>query len=219
VFVSDDGVLNDPGQDLVTDDVRVGPHAFALRRPRDPEALLSEEAFADDEFLPYWAELWPSALALADALAAAPALPPLHELGCGLGVPAIVAALAGADVLATDWSGAAIELLQANAAAAGATLDARRWSWTDPPDELGPARPLVVAADVLYEQRNGPALLRRLPGLVADGGEVWLADPGRTFTPEFLMWAMDDWEVDALAHDGPPEVTIHRLRARDDDED
>ena len=33
--------------------------------PRDGESLLSEEAFEREEFLPYWAELWPSAVALA----------------------------------------------------------------------------------------------------------------------------------------------------------
>ena len=34
---------------------------LVLLRPRDAEALLSEEEFSHDEFLPYWAELWPSA--------------------------------------------------------------------------------------------------------------------------------------------------------------
>ena len=38
---------------------------LAVLRPRDAEALLSDEAFERDEFLPYWAELWPSATALA----------------------------------------------------------------------------------------------------------------------------------------------------------
>ena len=76
-----------------------------LLRPRDAEALLSEEAFAHDEFMPYWAELWPSALALARvvggrALRGARAL----ELGCGLGLPRLAAAAAGGRVPATDWA-------------------------------------------------------------------------------------------------------------------
>ena len=37
------------------------------------------------------------------------------ELGCGLGVPSLAAALAGAAVLATDWSPTAIALLEENA--------------------------------------------------------------------------------------------------------
>src|SRR5205085_7908035 len=83
--------------DLVVDDVL----GLELQRPRDPEALLSEEEFARDEFLPYWAELWPSALELA-AVVEARELRGMRvlELGCGLGVPSLVAARAGALVLA-----------------------------------------------------------------------------------------------------------------------
>ena len=38
----------------------MGEVELSLLRPREPEALLDEEAFADDEFMPYWAELWPA---------------------------------------------------------------------------------------------------------------------------------------------------------------
>src|SRR5207247_4133872 len=45
------------------------PHLeLTLLRPRDSEALLDEEAFERDAYLPYWAELWPSGLALARTL-------------------------------------------------------------------------------------------------------------------------------------------------------
>ena len=57
---------------LVEERIRVGEVELSLRRPTDPEALLDEEAFADDEFLPYWAELWPAGLALARGAAAEP---------------------------------------------------------------------------------------------------------------------------------------------------
>src|SRR4051794_17308679 len=45
--------------------VAVAGRDLALLRPRDAEALLDEHAFEQEEYLPYWAELWPSALALA----------------------------------------------------------------------------------------------------------------------------------------------------------
>ena len=50
--------------DLVEEVVGVAGRDLVLLRPRDAEALLSEEEFSRDEFLPYWAELWPSATAL-----------------------------------------------------------------------------------------------------------------------------------------------------------
>ncbi|MEA2432508.1 MAG: hypothetical protein QOI19_2981, partial [Thermoleophilaceae bacterium] len=37
-------------------------------RPRDSDELLAEEAFDQEELLPYWAELWPSSVALARAI-------------------------------------------------------------------------------------------------------------------------------------------------------
>ena len=82
--------------DLVEHVVALPGRELLLLAPRDREALLSEEAFAHEEFLPYWAELWPSALALARVLARRPLTGRrVLELGCGLGLPAIAAALAG----------------------------------------------------------------------------------------------------------------------------
>jgi predicted nicotinamide N-methyase len=134
------------------------------------------------------------------------------ELGCGLGVPSIVAALGGARVTATDWSPEAVRLLPRNAARAGAQLEARRWSWTADPGELGPPWPLVVAADVLYERRNGPQLLDALDALLAPDGEAWIADPGRAMAEPFLAAARGTWTVGARPHAGPPTVSVHVLR-------
>jgi hypothetical protein len=53
-----------------SEQIVVGDVELTLRRPRAPEALIDETAFEDDEFLPYWAELWPASIALAAALPA-----------------------------------------------------------------------------------------------------------------------------------------------------
>jgi len=71
-----------------------------------PEELIDEEAFANDEFLPYWAELWPAARALAAALPPVAGLR-VVELGCGLGLPSLVAAAGGAEVAPACLSGPA----------------------------------------------------------------------------------------------------------------
>src|SRR3954453_9606603 len=98
---------------LFSDEITVAGVRLELLRPSSPEALIDEEAVADDEHLPYWAELWPGARALAEGL------PDVHGLrvvglGCGLGLPSLVAAAKGATVTATDWSHDAIELLRTN---------------------------------------------------------------------------------------------------------
>ena len=138
-----------------------------LLRPRDAEALLDEEAFEREEFLPYWAELWPSSLALARAIAGR-ALRGARtlELGCGLGLPSIAAALAGGRVLATDWSAEAVAMTAANAERNDAAVETLVCSWTAPEPLLARAPwDLVLASDVLYEARNGDVLLELLPRL------------------------------------------------------
>src|SRR3954470_14264136 len=115
---------------LVERSLNVGGRHLRLLMPPDSEALLDEHAFEAEEYLPYWAELWPSALALGEALAAAGDVPGTRvlELGCGLGVPSLIAARRGATVTATDWSPEAVRLLPRNAERAGARLDVRRWA-------------------------------------------------------------------------------------------
>jgi predicted nicotinamide N-methyase len=143
---------------LFSDEITVAGVGLDLLRPSSPEALIDEAAFADDEFLPYWAELWPAARALVDALPDVAGLR-VVELGCGLGVPSLVAASRGADVTAVDWAEDAIDLLQRNAERNGLSLRALRRDWREPWDERFD---LALAADVLYERRNVEPVQARL---------------------------------------------------------
>jgi predicted nicotinamide N-methyase len=199
--------------DLVEEVVAVGGRDLRLLRPRDAEALLDEEAFEREEFLPYWAELWPSSLALARAIAGR-ALRGARtlELGCGLGLPSIAAALAGGRVLATDWSPEAVAMTADNAERNGAALETLVCSWTAPEPLLERAPfDLILASDVLYEARNGDVLLELLPRLAR---EVWLADPGRPPAGPFLEAAASDWEIRSQPAAGLPRGAVHRLRRR-----
>jgi predicted nicotinamide N-methyase len=158
---------------------------LAIVRPPSADELIDEAAFDEEEFLPYWAELWPSGLALARHVAGRDlAGLRVAELGCGRGLPSLAAALRGADVLATDWAEDAIELLRRNAERNGVFLRVARVRWSEP-EPLLRAAPwdLVLGADLLYEARNAEQLAELLPQL---GGEVVLAEPGRPYAKEFL---------------------------------
>jgi predicted nicotinamide N-methyase len=167
---------------LFSDAVTVAGVRLDLLRPESPEALIDEAAFAADEFLPYWAELWPAATALAECLPDVEGLR-VVELGCGLGLPSLVAAASGADVTATDWAVDAIDLLRANAERNGLVVRAEARDWREPWEERFD---LAVAADVLYERRNVEPVLARLRELAP---ERIVALAGRPYEGEFLRLA------------------------------
>ena len=167
---------------LFSDEITVAGVRLDLLRPSSPESLIDEEAFAVDEFLPYWAELWPAARALAEALPEVRGLR-VVELGCGLGLPALVAAAKGARVTATDWSEEAIELLRENAARNNLEVHAEVRDWRAPWDDRFD---LALAADVLYEERNVQPVAECLR-TVAPAAVVALA--GRPYEEAFLRLA------------------------------
>ena len=195
----------------VTEAIHIGGARMIVERPADPESLIDEEAFAADEFLPYWAERWPSGIALADYAALLDLRDTrILELGCGLGVPSLVAARLGADVVATDWSPDAVALLGRNAARNRVRLDAVTADWRDS-DALAARGPfgLVLAADVLYEARNAAPILVLLATL---GAPATIADPGRRHAAAFLdAVRADDWAIATMADARIPQGGIHRL--------
>ena len=122
------------------------------------------------------------------------------ELGAGLGLPSLAAALRGGDVLATDWAEDAVALLRGNAERNRIALRAECVRWDEPgPLLAGAPWDLVFGADLLYEQRNADALRELLPVL---GGDLLLAEPGRPFAARFLA----QWDVEELAE------RVYRLR-------
>ncbi len=200
--------------ETLVEEVDVGPFRIVLERPTEPESLLDEEQFANDEFLPYWAESWPSGVALARHLAARDLTDvTVLELGCGLGLPSLAAALRGGTVVATDWARDALDLLRRNAERNEVEVEPLQLDWRSPA-QLGTRRfDRVVAADVLYEERNAQPLLALLPQVVSAGGEAVVADPGRRYAQLFLTGAVAaGWTVETVGEPLLPRGGIHGLR-------
>jgi predicted nicotinamide N-methyase len=173
--------------------VQVGGVELSLLRPSAPDQLIDEDAFAADEFLPYWAELWPAAVALAHALPQGLDGLRVVELGAGLGLPSLVAAARGAEVTALDWADDAVRLLRENAARNALVLAAETADWREP---LRRTFDLALAADVLYEQRNVEPVLERLRE-AAPEALVGLA--GRPYEQEFLRRVRVEAALESVA--------------------
>lgn len=200
---------------------------YTIWKPDDMDRLLDDVENDPEQNLPYWAEVWPSGIALADEIVAEPGVVAgqrVIEIGSGIGITAVAALAAGADLTIADYAADAltlcIENTRRNAICQPAAIQC---NWRDPGQllaEIGPF-PIVLAADVLYESRDIEPLLALLDTLVARDGLLWLAEPGRAAAGRFLGLLLErGWVDQATTHDGPwldPEdsgtiVTVHRLR-------
>jgi predicted nicotinamide N-methyase len=202
--------------------VEVSGRAYRLTHPSVADDLIDEQEFDEDDRLPYWAEIWPSAIALARRLSKEDlAGRRVVELGVGVGLPTLVALDRGASVLATDYYAAALDFTRHNARQNGlAESETALLDWHDGPG--ADAFDLVIAADVMYEERSTRSLARLLPGLLGPGGEALFADPGRRYEPLFRELMQENGfrfdteetsvEVDGLDRD--VTVLVHRIRRR-----
>ena len=154
---------------------------IGIWRPPDMEALIDLAAFETDERIPYWADVWESAIVLAEEITTLDGRGrTLLELGCGLGLPAIVAARSGFAVTATDYEEPALEGVRYNAAQNGLPgIETRVLDWRNIPSDVG-RFDLVVAADVLYEPHHSAALAAVIARTLAPAGLALVADPCRT---------------------------------------
>jgi len=171
----------------VNDDVQVGDTTVNVIRPRSAEDLIDEAAFERDERLPYWAELWPSSTVLANFVAGdRRPRGQAVELGAGIGVVSIAAALAGYDVLATDYYDDALLFARANAwRNLGREIETTLVDWRAIPATL-PRFDVVLASDVLYESRYAPLVASTIDRFLAPRGVAYVADPGRVAANAFV---------------------------------
>ena len=108
------------------------------------------------------------------------------ELGCGMGLVAAAATLAGFAVTASDYYEDALRFARVNVwHAAERLIDVIHLDWRALP-ELLPRYEVVIASDVLYERPYAEIVARTLARTLAPGGVAIVADPGRMATPAFI---------------------------------
>jgi predicted nicotinamide N-methyase len=194
--------------ELVSQSIELPGGVLRVLQPEESADLPDAGAVEWAPIAPYWAVLWRSGVALArelDGMALRGRR--VVELGCGLALPSIAAARAGAIVLATDADAEALELVTRNAHENEVRVETMRVDWTEP-DELVRRAPfdLVLAADLLYERQSVAPLLSLLPRLAP---ESWLADPGRPAAEAFREQAERRWRVKTTSRG---VVRLHRLQ-------
>jgi predicted nicotinamide N-methyase len=164
-------------------------HTFRLVLPASPDAFLDDAdvhaAFDRDEYMPYWAYLWPASLKMVATILRTdwPAGTEVLELGAGIGLVGLAGLARGLKVTFSDYEPKAVELALFNARraghaeAAGLVLD-----WRDPPSK---PFPIIWGCELLYEDRNHEPLLALTRRMLAAGGTAWFVDGGRAKAERF----------------------------------
>jgi 2-polyprenyl-3-methyl-5-hydroxy-6-metoxy-1,4-benzoquinol methylase len=119
------------------------------------------------------------------------------EVGCGLGLPGVVALSAGLRVTFSDYDAAALRFAADNAAANGFhDFTTLQMDWRYPPD--GVPFPVILASDLIYELRNVAPLVALIQKMLRPDGLCLLTDQDRV--PSHVL-------RDTLSREGLPFTT------------
>ncbi len=157
---------------------------FVIERPAESDKLLDHPAvraaFGAEDYMPYWADLWPAARMLAKWILRQTWPAGLHalEVGCGLGLPGVAALAMGLRVTFSDYDATALRFAGDNARLNGlSNFDTLQMDWSRPPEGL--TAPVILASDLIYEMRNVAPLVGLIKKVLAPRGVCLLTDQDR----------------------------------------
>lgn len=212
----------------VTQSIQIGDLQIPFTRIADPNRVLDEVAEEEDRrekisgrrqtgdslHLPYWAELWDSALGLGQylvgegargkgrgaskknpsVLAPCPSplvpisTPSVLDLGCGMGLAGTAAAAMELHVLFVDLEAPALLFAQLNSLAYASRTRTRTRQLNWQKDRLDEKFDLILGADILYERAQWQFLEPFWRAHLRPGGSVLLGEPGRQTGDLFVNW-------------------------------
>lgn len=169
--------------------IETNNRTFTFIKPHDPEELVEEvfkEGLNEDEFLPYWADIWPSseiAIKRLPDLIGSTSLE-ICEIGSGLGDFACILASYGHKVIATDYAEEGCHFAKENANRNSLPLEVIAFDWRNP--VFKKEFDVVVGVDILYELRWIDVVLNTLKILLKPEGKAFILDPNRQFLTSFI---------------------------------
>ena len=206
------------------DEVAIDNYLFRIDHPADPDKLFDHpavrSAYAADEFIPYWATLWPAAKLLAAAVVREPWAAdagPVLEVGCGLGLAGVAALARGLRVTFSDIDETALLFAEANARLNGFDRGFRclPLDFRSPPTDR--QYRVVLGSDLIYEDRLVNPLIDFLDAVLDPAGVCLITDPDRLASRRF-RWTLGEagFDVDPSPLTvGEAKGTLYRIRFAD----
>ena len=177
--------------------VEFGELSIKVVRPAEPDRLLDDPVVQEwnqsDDYMPYWAYLWPGARLLAEVVAREPwpgcgsgqAAPRALEIGCGVALAGLVAVGRGLRVHFTDYDAAPLRFVDRSIRENGfdpTLCTTGLLDWRELPEV---AFPIILGSDVLYERRLVPLVADLLSVMLEPRGLGLIACPGRSSAESF----------------------------------
>jgi predicted nicotinamide N-methyase len=196
--------------------IRKHPFRFLV-----PQSL---EQFVDPEDLfhqfPLWTKIWEASLVLAHRLAAEPPVAGQQwlELGAGLGVVGIVAAVFQHDITITEYDAHALNFIRANAHLNQCPQNRiQQLDWLQP--ALTRRFDRIVGSELIYNDKDFPALKRLFKSLLKPDGEILLASEVRQTNRVFLDLMRADFHIEITRNtlrsdEGSVAILVLRMRPK-----
>jgi predicted nicotinamide N-methyase len=138
---------------------------------------------------PYWAKVWPSAIALLYVLQKYPNWikdKNVLELGAGIGLPSLMMADITKSIQISDYDLEAVELLQKNIEHLQLeNAEALKLDWNALPEAIHPE--VVILSDVNYDPTQFETLTKLIEKFIHQGCTIILSTPQRIMASPFVL--------------------------------
>ncbi len=150
---------------------------------------------------PYWAKLWPAAVALSTFILDNPELiknKVVLELAAGLGLPSLVASEFASSIIYSDYDSQAVAFIEDNIVLNGIqNMVAAEINWTCLPADL--SCDLLLLSDINYDPKEFSVLFELIKTFLEKGITILLSTPqrlaGRDFIEQLLPYTVLNKEV------------------------
>ena len=171
--------------------------------------------------LPYWAKVWDSSLLLAYFLGRQPVVlgRRMLEIGAGLGIVGIYAALCGHQVTITDVNEDALQFARANVLLNHVQhVEVNKLDWNDSTFEE--TYDVIVGSEIVYDRESYPALVEFLRRSLAPGGIIFLAKNAGLHAPNFFVELTKYFEfkqtTQTIQSDGESQqIILYAIRSKE----
>jgi predicted nicotinamide N-methyase len=138
---------------------------------------------------PYWAKVWPSAIALLNILQKHPNWikdKNVLELGAGIGLPSLMMADMAESIQISDYNLEAVELLRKNIEHLELeNAEALQLDWNNVPEHIQPD--VVILSDVNYDPTQFDPLISLIKKFILLGSTIIVSTPQRIMASPFVQ--------------------------------